>query len=342
MRTPGTLLIGLALLGHGFAAPDLKDQIKAQCEKAVVVAEFWHGFRGGAPEAALDKVVLEFNKTQAGKGCIKPSSKGSYGGGFSKGKTALPKHNLPALAQATDAQVAVYQQAGLEPLNISPNINPILIETVKIKGRFYGLLFSRSLQLLYSNRDLLKKYGAKVPATLEEVIPTAKRISKAEGQPVYWFTPEVSTFSYWLFNLGGDYLQNGRLLLNSAAGVRALERLVQGVNEGWARAIPYGYINSNFDSGVFGFAVDSSAGYSYYLQEAKFGVGISTVPGANAPNPGYSLMQGANLVVFKPPSAEEKNWRCGFSSMPLGPSLTSRQLQTTSPSAPRKPLSSPC
>lgn len=305
------LLVGLTLLSQGLAAPDPKGQIKAQCEAVKVVVEFWHGFRGGAPEAALDKAVLEFNKLQAGKGCVKPSSKGSYGGVFSK--VSAGEKNRPALAQATDAQVALYQRAELlEPLNFSPNINPLLSRTVKIKGRFYGLPFNKSLQLLYFNRDLLKKYGAKAPATLEELISTAQRISKAEGQPVYWFTPDVSTFSYWFFNLGGDYLQSGKLVLNSGAGMRALETLVKGINEGWARGIPYGYINAQFDSGMFGFAIDSSAGLSYYVREAKFKVGVSPVPGANAKKSGYSLMQGANLIIFKSAPAEEKKLAMRF------------------------------
>jgi len=172
------------------------------------------------------------------------------------------------------------------------------VNAVKFDGHLYGLPFNKSVQILYFNRDLLNKHGVEVPRTLDDFIAAAKKISAAEGEPVYWFRPDTSTYAYWFFNMGGSYLHDGKLVVNSPEAVRALETLVQGVQEGWAKPITSGYINQNFGKGAYGFSTDTSAGYSYYLKAAKFDLGIATLPG-NGEHPGYGLVQGTNLIVFK-------------------------------------------
>lgn len=101
----------------------------------------------------------------------------------------------------------------------------------------------------------------------------AKKLSRAEGGPVYWFQPDASTFAYFFFNLGGSYLKDGKLVLNSKEAVEALTLLQNGVKEGWAKPITSGYINQNLGSGPYAFSVDTSAGYTYYLRAAKFDLG---------------------------------------------------------------------
>jgi len=303
MRKSVWLLAALAFFSLSFAQQKAEDVIKAQCEKAPVVAELWHGFRGGAPRAALDNLAVEFNKQHEGEGCVRPISQGGYRDLSTKIKAAFAAGNLPAMAQAFENNIALYLEAdALMPLDgvikDLDQLNPLFVNAVRFDGKLYGLPFNKSVQILYYNRDLLSKHGVDVPKTLDEFVATAKKISAAEGEPVYWFRPDTSTFAYWFFNMGGSYLQDGKIVVNSPEAVKALETLVGGVKDGWAKPITSGYINQNFGKGIYGFSTDTSAGYSYYLKAAKFDLGIATLPGNNG-KPGLGLVQGTDLIIFQ-------------------------------------------
>ncbi|GIW25695.1 ABC transporter substrate-binding protein [Meiothermus sp.] len=311
-------------LGLGLAQQRPEDVIKGQCEKAGVVAELWHGFTGGAPKTALENLVVEFNKTQSGQACVRPISQGNYRDLSTKIKAAFAGGKVPALAQAFENNMALYLEAdALVPMSALgvdlKGVNPLFVNAVTFNKQVYGVPFNKSIQILYYNRDLLKKYGAKVPATLDEFIATAKQISQGEKAPVYFFQPDTSTFSYWFFTLGGNYLQNGKLVLNSPKALEALELLVQGVKDGWARPITSGFINTNFGAGPFAFSTDTSAGYSFYLQAAKFDLGVATLPGRTNKQPGFGLVQGTNLVVFKRADEKEKKVAADFLKFVISP-----------------------
>lgn len=296
-------MAALTLVSLAFAQQKAEDVIKAQCAKAPVVAELWHGFRGGAPRAALENLAVEFNKMHEGEGCVRPISQGGYRDLSTKIKAAFAAGTLPALAQAFENNIALYLEAdALMPLDDVitdlDQLNPLFVNAVRFDGKLYGLPFNKSVQILYYNRDLLKKHGLEVPRTLEGFIETARKLSAAEGEPVYWFRPDTSTFSYWFFNMGGSYLKDGKLVVNSPEAVKALETMVNGVKDGWAKAITSGYINQNFGKGVYGFSTDTSAGYSYYLKAAKFDLGIATLPGSGD-KPGLGLVQGTDLIIFQ-------------------------------------------
>ncbi|MCX7803508.1 MAG: extracellular solute-binding protein, partial [Meiothermus ruber] len=176
--------------------------------------------------------------------------------------------------------IALYLEAKallpIEALGIRlQGVNLSFLNAVRFGGVVYGVPFNKSIQVLYYNKDLLRKHGVKLPTTLEEFVAASKKLSQAEGGPVYWFQPDASTFAYFFFNLGGSYLKNGKLVLNSKEAVEALVLLQSGVKEGWAKPIASGYINQSLGSGPYAFSVDTSAGYTYYRQAAKFDLGLS-------------------------------------------------------------------
>lgn len=310
----GMLVLATSL---GLAQQRPEDIIKAQCEKAEVVAELWHGFRGGAPKDALDNLAVEFNRTQGGKVCVRPVSQGNYRDLSTKIKASFASGKIPVMAQAFENNMALYLESDallpIPSLGVDlKGVNPLFANAVKMNGQVYGVPFNKSIQLLYFNRDLLKKYNARVPLSIPEFVETAKKISEGEKQPVYWFVPDASTYAYWFFTLGGSYLQNGKLVLNSPKGLEALEFLVKAVKDGWAKPITNGFINENFGSGVFGFSTDTSAGYSFYARAAKFDVGVATLPGRTDKQPGFGLVQGTNIVVFKGADDKEKRVAADF------------------------------
>ncbi|WP_243030978.1 ABC transporter substrate-binding protein [Thermus altitudinis] len=317
-------LLLMAVLGVALAQQAKPEEvIKEQCAKAKVVAELWHGFTGGAPKAALENLVVEFNRTQQGR-CVRPVPQGGYRDLSTKIKAAFAAGKVPAMAQAYENNIALYLEAKallpIESLGVRlQGVNLPFLNAVRFGGVVYGVPFNKSIQVLYHNKDLLKKHGAKVPATLEEFVALSKKLSQAEGGPVYWFQPDASTFAYFFFNLGGSYLKNGKLVLNSKEAVEALTLLQNGVKEGWAKPITSGYINQNLGSGPYAFSVDTSAGYTYYRQGAKFDLGVATLPGRTSSQPGFGLVQGTNLVVFRQAGKEEQAVAKDFLQFVLSP-----------------------
>lgn len=321
-----TLLILTALFSLALAQQKPEDVLKAQCEKAQVVAELWHGFTGGAPKAALENLAIEFNKGLGGKACVRPVPQGSYRDLSTKIKAAFAAGTPPAMAQAYENNIALYLKAkALTPIqNLGVDlsgVNLAFLNAVRFGGLVYGVPFNKSIQVLYYNKDLLKKHGLKVPTTLDAFVATAKKLSQLEGGPVYYFQPDASTFAYWFFNLGGNYLKDGRLILNSKEAVEALSLLASGVKEGWAKPITSGYVNQNLGTGPYAFSVDTSAGYTYYLQAAKFDLGVALLPGKTPNQPGYGLVQGTNLVVFRGISKEQEKLAAQFLQYVISPKV---------------------
>ena len=165
-------LLLVAALGVAFAQQAKpEDVIKEQCARAKVVAELWHGFTGGATKAALENLVVEFNKAQQGR-CVRPVPQGGYRDLSTKIKAAFAAGKVPTMAQAFENNIALYLEAKallpIEYLGVKlQGMNLTFLNAVRFGGVVYGVPFNKSIQVLYYNKDLLKKHGVPVPATLE-------------------------------------------------------------------------------------------------------------------------------------------------------------------------------
>ena len=292
---------GVVAAATSWAQQTPADVVKAQCAKASTVSEFWHGFRDAAQQNVLNALAAEFNKANEGA-CILPIGQGGYTDLSTKIKAGFAAGKVPALAQAFENNIALYLEADkltdLKTIGVRPQyLQKRFIDAATFKGVLYGLPFNKSVQLMYVNKDLLKKYNAKTPATLEEFTQTVREISKAQGAPAFWFQPTASTFAPIFLTLGGKYEENGKIKLNSPTAVKALQWFIDLTKAGAAKPITSGFINSQLND-TFGFALDTSAGMPFYKSAAKFNLGISTLPGIKRGVPGTALIQGTNLVVF--------------------------------------------
>ncbi len=292
---------GVIAAATSWAQQTPADVVKAQCAKASTVAEFWHGFRDAVQQNVLNALAAEFNKS-AGETCVLPIPQGGYGDLSTKIKAGFAAGKVPAMAQAFENNIALYLEADkltdLKTVGVRTQyLQKRFIEAATFKGVLYGMPFNKSIQLMYSNKDLLKKYNAKVPATLAEFTQTVRDISRAQNAPAFWFQPTASTFAPIFLTLGGQYEENGKVKLNSPIAVKALQWFLDLTAEKAARPITSGFINSQLND-TFGFALDTSAGMPFYKSAAKFNLGIDTLPGAKRGVPGTALIQGTNLVIF--------------------------------------------
>lgn len=313
-----SLLLAL-LASSALAQNEAQDEIDALCDASPLTIEFWHGFTGGDLRATLENLTLEFNRQHEGEACVRTVGQGDYQDLSTKILAASAAGELPVLAMGYENNIAAYLEAGvvadLGAIGVeTEHIYPNLLEAVTWDGSLYGVPFNKSVHIMYFNRDLLLKHadalaaagieenenGVRVPTTVEGFIAAGTALKEVTGDPVYFFNPnDVATYEDWFFSLGGDYFDaEGNLVLNSETGVEALQLLVDLVHKyEIARPITDGYINESFGLGTFGFAFDTSAGYTYYVSNADFDVGLAPLPGRDG-EPGASVFQGTNLLVF--------------------------------------------
>lgn len=327
-RKFATAAVSLVLVGTGFAQQEAQDQIDALCASSPVTVEFWHGFTGGSLRASLENLTLEFNRQNEGNVCVRTVGQGNYTDLSTAILAASAADNLPVIAMGYENNIATYLRAGvvedLGALGIETgHIYDNFLEAVTWDGVLYGVPFNKSVHLLYFNRDLLLEYdaelasagipqnedGVRVPTTVEEFNTAGEVLRLMTGEPVYWFSPsDLATYEDWFFSMGGEYWDaDGNLVLNSETGVAALQLLVDmSYNSQIARPITDGFINESFSLGTYGFSTDTSAGYTYYIRNATFDVGIAPMPGSGDGNPGASVFQGTNLLVFSGASEAEQ------------------------------------
>jgi multiple sugar transport system substrate-binding protein len=108
---------------------------------------------------------------------------------------------------------------------------PGAIRANTIGGKIYGVPWYTDAGLLYYRKDLLAKYNAKVPATWDEMIATAQRVTEGEKNPQlagFLFQgakiEALADFFYEvLWSSGGDVLDpNGKVIVDNAKGVAAM------------------------------------------------------------------------------------------------------------------------
>jgi multiple sugar transport system substrate-binding protein len=303
MKKYAILGAGLALAAATVTAQQTPaDVVKAQCAKASVVAEFWHGFTAAAQQNVLNALAAEFNKN-AGDTCVLPVAQGNYSDLSTKLKASFAAGKVPTMAQGFENNIAQYLEAdklaNLGTLGVRTQyLQKRFVEAATFGGVLYGAPFNKSVQVMYYNKDLLKKYNAPVPGTLDEFAKVVKDVSAKAGAPVFWFQPSASTFAPVFLSLGGKYEVGGKVKLNSDIAVKALQWFMDLVAAKAAKPITSGFINSQL-SDTYGFSFDTSAGLPFYKSAAKFNLGVLPLVGAKRGVPGTALIQGTNLIIFK-------------------------------------------
>ena len=147
---------------------------------------------------------------------------------------------------ATNWLVDYVQEDIAEPLDglISKDLKerfvPAFLSPGTLGGKVYGLPVAASARAMYYNKDLLKQAGASVPATWDELVDTAAKVSKLDK--IYGFGlqgKEVETdvyFYYGMWSEGGSVLkEDGSSNLASSASVTNAKRLQSMIEKGYTQ-----------------------------------------------------------------------------------------------------------
>ena len=105
------------------------------------------------------------------------------------------------------------------------------------KGKLLGMVWAGTTKALFYRKDLFEKAGLSAPKTWQEQLEAAIKLNNPPeiygiglpGAPVY--ETDDNLFLY-LWSAGGDFFdENGKCIINNAAGVKALQFYVDLVNK---------------------------------------------------------------------------------------------------------------
>ncbi|WP_019585400.1 ABC transporter substrate-binding protein [Deinococcus apachensis] len=170
------------------------------------------------------------------------------------------------------------------------------INAATVDGKLYAMPAFTDAQFLYYRKDLLAKYGAKVPKTWDELAATAARIQKAEGGNLQGLNFQgapiegtVCNFLETLWGAGGNVQA-----VDSAAGRQGLGFLVNAVKTKLAPAASYEMKTDDsrqqFQAGNVLFGLNWSYAWAHFQgnspqpTKVKGDVGVAPLPafGKNA------------------------------------------------------------
>lgn len=183
--------------------------------------------------------------------------------------TLLAAGNPPDVIHVDTMYVQDMAKAGtivslsdLEGVNqIADNIFKGVMKPLIVDGDIYGFpVRANSIQLLW-NKDLFEEAGLdpeQPPTTFDQVIEYAKKLTKRDKNDnvmVYGFETGLDKDPHWtahafspvLWTYGGNYQEDGKAGLNSAAAVKAVEFWDKCINE--LKVSPTDRIQLGFETG---------------------------------------------------------------------------------------------
>ncbi|MCX7135356.1 MAG: extracellular solute-binding protein, partial [Proteobacteria bacterium] len=250
---------------------------------------FLNRYSGGQITAVLE-IVNDFNKTNPyGINVKLERVDGGYDDLYNKINAGLQGGKVPNIAQAYQNQASFYRGAANAVVDLTPFIQskkyglkaaevadyyPIFLESDKnpqFPGEVLGWPTSRSIAMLYSNLDWLKKLGAKAPpATLKDFEALAcKATDSANGKYGYIWRGDASDYAAFVFANGGSIMKADASAydFNSPAAVEALAMLQRLFKNGCAVQLPSAERNgeqARFAAQNVLFVTASSTGLPYY------------------------------------------------------------------------------
>jgi len=258
---------------------------------------WWHQHTGSAREAAIKKIVDDFNNTNEYGIKVTAEYAGSYSDIFNKMLPILNTPDVPDVVVGYQNQVATYQLANAM-FDMNELINHPKYGLTKEEqddffpgffaqdvfslfgGQRLGLAPNRSAEVMYYNMDWLKELGYDAPPTTPEQFKemackaAVTPFSGAKGNGSIGYELAVddpSHFASWTFAFGGDmfdYTAN-QFTLNSDAAVQAWTFIQSLFADGCARQVAEKYGDqTDFGNGILLFTTASTSGMTTYYPDA--------------------------------------------------------------------------
>ena len=294
---------------------------------------FWHQHTGEEREAAMAKIVSDFNATNEYGITLTAEYAGGYGDIYTKMLALLNTPDVPDVVVGYQNQIATYQLAdsmfdmntvindpvfGMPQADQDDFIDSFFQQDIYplYDNQRLGLAPNRSMEVMYYNMSWLKELGYDAPpATPEEFREMTCKASttpfsgaKAEGSMGYQLSIDTSRFASWTYAFGGDIYDTAtnQYTLNSPAAVEAFKFLQGLFADGCARLVSENYGDqTDFGNGTLLFTIGSSSGLPYYTSAVEEGAAFEWSVAA-LPNKGTPKQDVYGASVSIPKSTPER------------------------------------
>jgi multiple sugar transport system substrate-binding protein len=293
---------------------------KDKMSKDVVQIEFWHGM-GGPLGNALDKLVVEFNRTHPHI-FVNHIHMGNYTALSQKIMAAVQAGNQPDIAQSFEAWTANMMKGDvLRPfddfIEQDPDFGeedladffPVFIDSNTIDGKLMSFPFNKSVSVLYYNKDIFFMNEIdpnRPPKNWTEYRDYLKRLTldlDGDGKFDRWgstFSISAWQFQNLLLLAGGEIMNedNTKARFNSEKGVEALQFITDLMMKDKSVYLSSGYDGQNdFLAGKVAMVEGSSVSMVFLRQTGiDFNLGIAAIPAHRTKR---SLISGTNVVIFR-------------------------------------------
>ena len=306
---------------------DWLEYAESQASEERIQIEFWHSM-ASSNGVLLQKLTDAFNQSQD-EIYVKAVHQGSYTEANTKFQAALSAGEAPVVAQMEIGNIGIFAEAGqLVPMqNFTEDEGFALDDFMSglLDASYYhedliALPHSRSVPVMYYNKDLFQKYGLSPkdpPENWNELKQTAKILTKA-GNYGYSCPLDPWYFNALMMCAGGSiYDEETRSIgFSDESGTSPLYLWNSMIDAG-TMYVPSGqnYNSSEacrnlFAEGSAAIIMQSSAQLKGLEQTCEFEVGVASIPISTTRS--YPA-GGSNLVMFQGHSEEQQ--RAGWEFM---------------------------
>jgi sn-glycerol 3-phosphate transport system substrate-binding protein len=222
---------------------------------------------------------------------------------------------------------------------------PALHANARFNGEVYGIPFHKSTPLLYYNKTMLDREGIQVPATWDEIVEAAKKLSNPEQDVWGIMLPSTNDdYGGWIlaslvYANGGRVFNDeypGEVYYNTPSYIGALTFWQDLVFK--HKVMPEGVINAKTITASFfeqkvAMTFLSTGTLTFIRENVKdFEFGVAMMPEKERR---AVLIGGASLVCYKGISEEQKKAAAQFIAFLTSPEISGRWSRITGYFAPR-------
>ncbi len=279
------LLLSLALvLALGVTAVSAQDDLENVDPSGQTVV-YWHQYQNDSAQGnTMAKIIDDFNANNEWGITVDASFQGNYSQLQDLINAGIISGELPNLVAGYANAAASYalddSAIDLTPymtsakwgLGDTPDINQGLLNADTVDGKLLAFPNQSSAQVFAYNQTLLSSVGIDAPpATIDEFKTDACTVANATGpngedlQGIS-MTTDASAFESWVASMGGAIYHDGAFDFQSDAVKATLQMYKDLYDQGcaYSPAEQYGD-QTDFNNGVLGFYITSSAGFTYIL-----------------------------------------------------------------------------
>lgn len=302
------------------AAPQVEE------DKTPITIQYWHA-HDDDQKKALEEAIQDFNKKYPWI-TVQPVFQGDYETLQKKLMAAVAAKEVPAVTNIEVSALPQFADSGVLT-ELGPYIKRDKVDTADFSqgmlkayafhDKQYALPLIVSTSVFVYNKTMLDNEGVKPPQTWAELESFGQKLSKKEGNEVtrYAFSvPGWSTWYYdpWIVNGGGSILTDDlkKSAMDQPDSMKFLKNFKNWKDKGYMH-IGYGKGASNtmrqmFFDGKIGMVEHTSALIKWYIENAKFEIGVSFIPGDKKR---ISHLGGASIAVMEgaPQKQKEAAWK---------------------------------